>query len=116
FAPSKPMISCRSRMGRLAFVAWHISRSPEAYAPSVKISMAEPPTTTSFTPRSTQSALHSEAIFKLLMVGSCSAVTSASADFIFSASMFSKAHRNFFLRQKPLHVADGVGAEVKNAR
>src|ERR1039457_4642136 len=78
--------------------------------------MAEPPTTTSSTPCSAQSALQSEAIFRLLMVGSCSAVMSASANLILPASMFSKANGNLFLRQKFLHVADGVGAEMENAR
>src|SRR5665213_319870 len=97
FAPSSPMTSCRSRMGRLAEV-WHKSKSPEAYASSVNIPMAEPPTTTSSPPRSAHSALHSEAIFKLLTVGSCSSVMSASADLILLASMISKPHRNIFLR------------------
>src|ERR1035438_5978494 len=107
FALSKPMISFRSSTDNVALLTWHMSRSPEAYAPSVKISMAEPPTTTSSTPRSAQSALHNEASFALLSVGSCSSVMSASADFIFSESIFSESHRNTFLRQKFLHVADG---------
>src|SRR5271167_1896580 len=78
--------------------------------------MAEPPTTTSSTPCSAQSALHSEAIFKLLMVGSRSAVMSARADLIFWVSMISEPHRNIFPRQKPFHIADGVGAKMENAR
>ncbi len=28
----------------------------------------------------------------------------------------SKSYRNLFLRQKPFHIADGVGAEMENAR
>src|ERR1035437_7317233 len=109
------MTSCRSRIGRLA-VMWHKSKSPEAYAPSVKISMAEPPTTTSSTPRSAQSALHSEAIFRLLMVGSGSAVTSASADVIFSESTVLMPHRNILLLQKLFHIAHGVGADMEKTR
>src|SRR5258706_15747400 len=116
FAPSKPMTSCRSLTGKVALLAWHMSRSPEASAPSVKISMAEPPTTTSSTSRSAQSVLHREASLALLSVGSCSAVMSANADLILLASMKSKANGNLFLRQKFLHVADGVFAEMENAR
>src|ERR1043165_73109 len=110
------MTSCRSLTDKGALLEWHMSRSPEAYAPSVKISMAEPPTTTSSTPRSAQSALQSEASLALLSVGSCSEVMSASADLILLASMNSKANGNLFLRQKLFHIADGVFAEVENAR
>src|ERR1035441_7672125 len=108
-ASSKPMISFRSSTDKVALLAWHMSRSPEAYAPSVKISMAEPPTTTSSTPRSAQSALQSEASLALFSVGSFSAVMSVSADFILLASMISKPHRNILLLQKLFHFTDGVG-------
>src|ERR1039457_1698096 len=78
--------------------------------------MAEPPTTTSWTPRSAHRPLHNEASLRLFTVGSCSAEMSASADFIVLASILSQPHRNVLLRQKPFHIAHGEFAEMKNAR
>src|ERR1051325_10211248 len=117
FAPSNPMISCRWRMGKVALFTWHMSRSPEAYAPSVRSSIAEPPTTTSSMPCSAHSALHSDASLALLSVGSCSAVMSARADLILAASMIvSQPHRDALRGKMFLHVAHRELAEVEDAR
>ena len=73
-------------MGSVALVVWHRSKSPDAYAPSVSNSIAEPPTPTNSTPGSAQSALHSDASLRLFNVGSCSPVMSASERLIKFAS------------------------------